>query len=112
MNWPLDLFGLKYNFVGWTGDVKTSSLKFDVAMNQPKTVSANYSADYTPLILPIAITIAVVGSLAVFFLGLDTLLPRSRPSQDRRKAHRPPLAVVVANLLMRAGLSAIVAGPN
>ena len=76
MNWPLDLVGLKYNFVGWTGDVKTSSLKFDVAMNQPKTVSANYSADYTPLILPIAITIAVVGSLAVLLLR-----PRRTPPE-------------------------------
>ena len=68
MNWPLDLFGFKYNFMGWTGDVNSSSLKFDAAMNQPKTVSANYSPDFSPLILPIVITVVVVGSLAVLLL--------------------------------------------
>jgi hypothetical protein len=81
MNWPLDLFGLKYTFVGWTGDVKTSSLKFDVAMNQPKTVIANYSADYSPLILPIAITLAVVGSATVLLLR-----PRHTPPEIPNKS--------------------------
>ena len=58
MNWPLGLLGLQYNFVGWTGDINSPLSDVNVTMNSPKTLNANFSADYAPLILPVVIAVA------------------------------------------------------
>jgi hypothetical protein len=64
MNWPFDLLGLQYNFVGWTGDVNSRIADVNVTMNSPKTLNANFSADYSPLILPVVIACGVTGAVA------------------------------------------------
>ncbi len=66
MNWPLDVFGLKDNFVRWTGDVNSTLLQVNVTMNSPKTVYADFSSDYGPLILPAILVAGVVCSLVLF----------------------------------------------
>ena len=51
MNWPLNLFGFRYNFVGWTGDINSSLKEVNITMNAPKTFNANFSVDYSPLLI-------------------------------------------------------------
>jgi len=64
MNWPLGLLGLQYKFVGWTGDVSSRLADVNVTMNSPKTLNANFSADYSPLIMPVVIACGVTGAVA------------------------------------------------
>ena len=63
MKWPLDLFGFKYNFVGWTGDINSSLTEVSIIMNAPKTFNANYSVDYDPLLILSIFTAGVSGSV-------------------------------------------------
>ncbi len=68
MNWPFDVFGLKDNFVSWTGDVNATLLEVNVMMNSPKIVYANFSPDYSPLILPAIFAAGVVCSLILLII--------------------------------------------
>ena len=68
MNWPLGLLGLQYNFVGWTGDINSTLADVKVTMNSPKTLNANFSADYAPLILPVVIACGVTGAVALLMI--------------------------------------------
>jgi hypothetical protein len=77
MNWPLGLVGLQYNFVGWTGDINSPLSDVNVTMNSPKTLNANFSADYAPLILPVVIVCGVTGAVAL-------LIRRPRQSNENK----------------------------
>jgi len=71
MNWPLNLFGIQGQFAGWSGDVQTSSMQANLTMDGPKTVNANYSVDYTPLIVPVIVAagaIVLIASVILLFL--------------------------------------------
>lgn len=63
--WPLSSFGLTYCFVGWSGDVNSKLSEINFTMNSPKTVSADYSIDYSPLALPMILTVGVVGTMVL-----------------------------------------------
>ena len=67
MNWPFGLLGLQYIFVGWTGDVNSSLSQVNLTMNSPKTLNANFSADYTPLIIPVVIALGVTAIVTFIF---------------------------------------------
>jgi hypothetical protein len=67
MIWPLESIGLKYDFAGWSGDVNSQSPEINFTMNSPKTINANYSLDYGPLIIP---TIVAAGLVGAAVLGL------------------------------------------
>jgi hypothetical protein len=82
MNWPLGLLGLQYNFVGWTGDINSRLSDVNVTMNSPKTLNANFSADYAPLILPVVIACGVTGAVALMIRR-----PRT-PNRNKSEALR------------------------
>ncbi len=67
MNWPLGALGFKYNFVGWTGDVNSRLSQLNVTMNGPKTVEANFSPDYGPLIVLGILSAGIAGSVILLF---------------------------------------------
>jgi hypothetical protein len=75
MNWPFTLFGLRDNFVRWTGDVNSTLSQVNVTMNSPKTVYAVFSPDYRPLILAAILVAGAVCSLVL-------LIARRRSSAE------------------------------
>jgi hypothetical protein len=66
MDWPLGLLGAKYNFVGWTGGIISSVSQVDVTMNAPKTLTANYSVDYAPVVASAIFASGVAGAVVLF----------------------------------------------
>jgi zinc ribbon protein/List-Bact-rpt repeat protein len=66
MSAPLNFLGVKYDFVGWTGAINSSVLQPNITMDQPKTVTANYSVDYSSLLIPAIITVGICGAGAVY----------------------------------------------
>jgi hypothetical protein len=77
MNWPLGLLGLQYKFVGWTGDVNSSLSQVNVTMNSPKILNANFSADYTALIIAVVIALGVT-AVVTFILTRRLKVDKSR----------------------------------
>jgi hypothetical protein len=67
-SWPLELFGGKYVFSGWSGDVNSSSSEISFAMNSPKTIYANFSIDYGFLIFPIIVALGIIGEIILLAL--------------------------------------------
>jgi hypothetical protein len=67
-SWPLALFGGKYVFSGWSGDVNSSSSEISFAMNSPKTIYANFSIDYGFLIFPIIVALGIIGEIILLAL--------------------------------------------
>jgi hypothetical protein len=63
--WPLDLFGVTYRFVGWTGDITSQSRQINITINSPVTVEANFSVDYGPLIIPAIFAAGIAGSVVI-----------------------------------------------
>jgi hypothetical protein len=80
---PLSPLGLIYTFKGWAGDVQSAANQVSVTMNGPKTVTANYALDYTPLAIPTIIIVAVLSS--VLFL-----LVRRRSAKKPTQSDREP----------------------
>jgi hypothetical protein len=78
MNWPLNFFGIHGQFTGWSGDVQASTTQTNLTMDGPKTVNANYSIDYKPLIVPVIVAAGAIVLLASFIL----ILLRRRNRED------------------------------
>jgi hypothetical protein len=69
MGWPLGLFGGRYDFAGWSGDVNSQSGDLSFEMNSPKTINANFSVEYGALlIVPIIIAAGLVGEAVLLIL--------------------------------------------
>jgi hypothetical protein len=66
MSWPFGLLGLSGDFNGWSGAVNSGSTQINITMNGPKVVTANFTADYTPLVIPAIIVAGMFGALALF----------------------------------------------
>jgi hypothetical protein len=67
-SWPLALFGGKYVFSGWSGDLNSRSSEISFAMNSPKTIYANFSIDYGLLIFPIIVALGIIGEIILLAL--------------------------------------------
>jgi len=69
-SWPLALFGGKYVFSDWSGDVNSSSSEISFAMNSPKTIHANFSIDYglSILIFPLIVALGIIGEIVLLVL--------------------------------------------
>ena len=67
-SWPLALFGGKYVFSGWSGDVNSRSSEISFTMNSPKTIYANFSIDYGLLIFPIIVALGIIGEIILLAL--------------------------------------------
>jgi len=68
VNSSLSLLGLKYNFQGWSGDVNSQSNRVNFTMNSPKSIKANFSVDYTPLVLPGILILGIIGAIVLVLL--------------------------------------------
>jgi hypothetical protein len=68
VNSSLSLLGLKYNFQGWSGDVNSQSNRVNFTMNSPKSIKANFSVDYTPLVLPGILLLGIIGAIVLVLL--------------------------------------------
>jgi hypothetical protein len=67
---PLTLFGGKYVFSGWSGDVNSRSSGISFTMNSPKTIYANFSIDYGAvfLVFPIIVALGIIGEVILLTL--------------------------------------------
>lgn len=63
----LGALGIKYAFNGWSGDVASKALTINVTLNRPKTINADFTADYAPLVIP---SILAAGILAGFIVAV------------------------------------------
>jgi len=80
---PLDLLGLKYIFQGWTGDLDSKMNQVNVTMDSGKTIEANFSVDYAPLLLPAIIIVGVVGTAILLMLRRrgTSVAPSTEPNE-------------------------------
>ena len=58
-------WGVKYVFVGWSGDTLISSSEGSVVMDEPKTIVAVWRTDYTNLYLNIVVIVGVISAFAL-----------------------------------------------
>jgi len=65
---PWILLGLKYAFQGWTGNVSSKSNQVNLTMNSPKFIKAEYSVDYSPLVLPTILLVGIIGAIVLVLL--------------------------------------------
>jgi len=89
MNWPLGQLGLKYDFHGWSGDVNSASPVINLTMNIPKTINANFSIDFTPLIFPAIFAAGIAGGLILIALKRRTTPPRRDKPLDQPVKPQP-----------------------
>jgi hypothetical protein len=83
---PLNLLGLKYDFGGWTGDVNSQSTQVNVTMNSPKSINANFSVDYSPLVVPAILIIGIVGAVILVILRRKRSVMDVTPSEAPESA--------------------------
>ena len=88
MNWPFGSLGLSYTFNGWSGAVNSASTQLNITMNGPKVVSADFTVDYTPLVIPAIILLGALGALALL-IAKRRIPPPSVTSEEIRKEEAP-----------------------
>lgn len=64
----LGALGFRYVFKGWSGAVESSAAAINLTMNGPKTVTANFTIDYTPLVIPTILASGIAGGAALSFI--------------------------------------------
>jgi hypothetical protein len=84
MSWPFGLLGLSYTFKGWSGAANSASTQLNITMNGPKVVTADFTVDYTPLVMPAIILVGVLGALALF-IAKRRIPTRSVSSEETDK---------------------------
>jgi hypothetical protein len=80
MVWPLGLFGARYVFSGWSGDVNSRSSGINFTMDTPKSIDANFTVDFG--FLPVIVVIIVSG-----IIGEAVLLALRRKKTAGSKAN-------------------------
>jgi len=75
--WPLSVFGVTETFQGWRGDIDSSLPQVNVTMNSPKTITADISTNYTPLVIPVIFGVGIATAIISF-----VLVARSRGSEE------------------------------
>ena len=86
-NPPLDQIGMKYVFQGWTGDLNSKMNQVNVTMDSGKSLNANFSVDYTPLVFPAILVVGIIGALIL------TMLRRRRVTVTTPEETAEPAAV-------------------
>jgi len=82
MSWPLDLLGMSYNFKGWRGAASSDSMQLNITMNGPKVVTADFTVDYTPLVIPAILVAGLLGTLALFIARRRTRAPSGSVEEE------------------------------
>jgi hypothetical protein len=67
-SWLLALFGGKYLFSAWSGDVNSRSKEISIAMSSPKTIYANFYIDYGLSILTLIVALGIIGEVVLLTL--------------------------------------------
>ena len=88
MSWPFGLLGLSYTFKGWSGAANSASTQLNITMNGPKVVTADFTVDYTQLVIPAIILAGVLGALALF-IAKRRIPVRSVSSEETAKEEAP-----------------------
>jgi len=58
--WPLSIFGVIETFHGWIGDIQSSSRSVNLTIDSPKTITADMTVDYGPMIVPAIFVAGIV----------------------------------------------------
>jgi len=87
--WPFGIFGVTRTFQDWTGDIHSSSPQVNVTMDSPKTITAEMTTDYRPLVVPAIFGAGIAAALISFVL----LQLRSRSTEE--DATEPPVEQAV-----------------
>jgi hypothetical protein len=75
--WPLSIFGVTETFQGWSGDIRSTSPQINVTMDSPKTITAEMTADFRPLVMPTILGAGISVAIISFVLIL-----RSRSTEE------------------------------
>jgi hypothetical protein len=76
--WPLNLFGVTETFQGWSGDIHSSSPRVNVTMDSPKSITADMTTNYQPLVIPAIFGAGIAAAIISFIL----VQARSRSSDE------------------------------
>ena len=68
MSGVFGMFGLRYVFRGWSGDIESSARTVTVVVNKPRAVNANFAVDYTPIVIPVILLIGIIGGAILLVL--------------------------------------------
>jgi hypothetical protein len=69
MEWPFGQLGMRYIFKGWSGDVRSDLDHISVTMTNPMMINADFTIDYTSLVIPTILAFGTVCGI-VGFLGM------------------------------------------
>jgi len=94
-SWPLGLLGLRYNFVGWSGDVGSTVNQINVTIGKPVVIDADFVLDYTTLVFPTIVGIGIVGGVALSILRRRS--ESKRAVVEEEVSHEEAVAKVCAN---------------
>ena len=61
MSGVFGMFGLRYVFRGWSGDIESTARSVPLIVNKPRAVNANFDVDYTPIVIPAILLFGIVG---------------------------------------------------
>jgi hypothetical protein len=65
----LGFLGLRYVFRGWSGDLISASPSPTLLMDRPKNVNADFTIDYTAMIIPVILVLGVLGGSILMILS-------------------------------------------
>lgn len=65
----LGSLGLRYVFRGWSADLGSRSTSLNLTIEKPMILNADFTVDYTPLIIPIILLIGSIGGIILAILG-------------------------------------------
>jgi hypothetical protein len=68
MGGVLGSMGARYVFRGWSGDLTSNSASVSVVMDKPKTLNADFAADYTSLVIPAIAAVGLIGGVVLVAL--------------------------------------------
>jgi len=68
MSGVFGMFGLRYVFRGWSGDIESTARSVSLIVNKPRAVNANFDVDYTPIVIPVILLIGIIGGAILLVL--------------------------------------------
>jgi hypothetical protein len=68
MGGVLGSMGAHYVFRGWSGDLESNSASVNAVMDKPKTLNADFAADYTSLVIPAIVAVGLIGGVVLVAL--------------------------------------------
>ena len=87
-------FLIQYIFTGWSGDITSSDPNITIVMNSPKTIIANWRADYTRLYM-----------MGVFFMTLSSLILAKYAYNRRNRRIRSLIPEIIKATLERGRIT-------